>query len=110
LEDIREQIGDALDERAYAQQWDSYLAGNKASFSRRIYTLNGQQIFDDIRRQIGRDNDLRAAAQEHLTSFEGTLREMASRRASRAETRTLLMSDQGRLYTVLGQALGRFGS
>jgi hypothetical protein len=109
LDAIRTRIETALDETAYAQQWDSYLAGNKASFSRRIFTLDGQQIFDDIRRQIGRDNELRTAAQDHLTNFEATLREMASRRASRSETRQLLMSDSGRLYTVLGQALGRFG-
>ena len=110
LADIRSQLADAIDERTYAQQWDSYLAGNKVSFSRRLFTLSGQDAYDDIRRQLARDNDLRRAAQNHVTAFESTLRDMASRRASRSETRELLMSDDGRLYTVVGQALGRFGS
>ena len=110
LSAIRDQLADAIDERTYAQQWDSYLAGNKVSFSRRLFTLSGQDAFDDIRRQLGRDTELRKAAQDHLTTFEATLRDMAARRASRSETRDLLMSDDGRLYTVVGQALGRFGS
>jgi hypothetical protein len=108
LDAIRSQLVDALDERTFTQQWDNYLAGNKTQFSRRMYTLAGQQVFDDVRRQLTNDAELRAAAQEHLRTFEGQLRDLSARRASRGETRALLMSDDGRLYTVVGQALGRF--
>ena len=42
-----------IDHDAAAELWDRYKRGERNVFTRRLYTLHGQQTFDEIRKRIG---------------------------------------------------------
>ena len=44
-----------IDHDAAADLWDRYKRGERNVFTRRLYTLQGQQAFDDIRRALKPD-------------------------------------------------------
>ena len=88
--------------------WDSYLKGDRSIFVRRIVaTLEG-----DGTRAIGRhfahDAEFRTEATHYIEEFEALIGHCLPDREGQSLATTLLSSDVGRLYTALGQAVGRF--
>ena len=86
-----------------------YQSGEQNVFSRRIYTLTGQSTYDDVRKRMQRDPDFRRTADAYMAEFEQVLRRAAAGPAAAAETREYLLSDRGKVYTMLAHAGGRLG-
>jgi cytochrome c556 len=76
-------------------------------FTRRLYTLKGQQTFDDIRRKYQAEAEFRAAVDRYCEDFEKLLKDVARTDRDNIMTQTYLTSDTGKVYTMLAHASGR---
>ncbi len=81
--------------------------GERNVFTRQLYTLSGQQAFDEIRRRYRREADFRGTVDRYVGEFERLLREVAGGRDA-GTARAYLASDTGKVYTMLAHAAGRF--
>ena len=100
-------IADAIDSDALLEAWDRYRRGERKVFTRHLYSLQGQQSFDDIRRKYSRDNEFRAAVDRYIDDFERLIRDISRRDPDNSQTQTYLVSETGKVYTLLAHASGR---
>ncbi|MCB9994202.1 MAG: hypothetical protein H6873_11165 [Hyphomicrobiaceae bacterium] len=103
LSTLTAEIARAIDEHALAEAWERYQAGESNVFSRRIYTLSGQGTFDDVRKRLQRDRDFDQTARDYISEFEQVIK----RARSADEARRILVSDEGKVFTMLAHASGR---
>jgi uncharacterized protein YceH (UPF0502 family) len=75
---------------------------------RRAHTLQGQQTFDELRRRYRREADFRDTVDRYIEEFERLLKEVAAEGRDGATARRYLVSDTGKVYTMLAHAAGRF--
>jgi hypothetical protein len=101
-------IAKAIDHDASVELWERHRRGEHNVFTRRLYTLQGQQTFDEIRKKYQRDKDFRAAVDRYVTDFEKLLAEVTRNDGDRAAGNSYLTSDTGKVYTMLAHASGRF--
>jgi hypothetical protein len=104
LDTIAVDIARMIDHDVAAQMWDRYQRGEHSVFNRAMYTPQGQQMFDEIRRKYRRDSEFRQTADRYIEEFERLLSEVARDPASQ---RGYLTSDTGKVYTILAHAAGR---
>jgi hypothetical protein len=97
-----------VDHDAAAELWDRYSQGERNVFTRRLYTTEGQQVFDEIRKRYGADQDFRLTVERYLSEFERLLEDVAQDDPHEVVVRTYLISDTGKVYTMLAHAAGRF--
>jgi len=105
---ISADIARAIDHDAAVELWERHRKGERNLFTRRLYTLPGQQTFDEIRRKYQRDADFRTAVDRYVTDFEKLLAEVTKAGKDRAAGGAYLVSDTGKVYTMLAHASGRF--
>ena len=77
-------------------------------FSRRLYTRQGQQTFDEVRRRYRRENDFRDTIDRYIAEFERLLKDVVAEDRDGSVASSYLMSDTGKVYTMLAHAAGRF--
>ena len=70
---ISADIARAIDHDAAVELWARHNKGEKNLFTRRLYTLSGQQTFDEIRKKYQRDGEFRAAVDRYVADFEKLL-------------------------------------
>jgi hypothetical protein len=109
LSTLTEEIARAMDQAALAEAWQRYQSGEQAVVSRLIYTLTGQATYDEVRKRIQRDPDFAKTATTYMSEFEQLLKRAATGANPAEETREYLLSDRGRVYTMLAHASGRLG-
>jgi hypothetical protein len=107
LSGLTDEIARAIDLNALADAWARYQAGEPNVFSRRIYTLTGQGTYDEVRKKLQRDPDFARTAQAYMGEFEQLLRRAAAGPRPAQESREYLLSDRGKVYTMLAHASGR---
>jgi hypothetical protein len=105
---ISADIARAIDHDAAVELWARHGKGEKNLFTRRLYTLSGQQTFDEIRKKYQRDADFRTAVDRYVSDFEKLLAEVTKSGKDRAAGGAYLTSDTGKVYTMLAHASGRF--
>jgi hypothetical protein len=108
LDSISTDIARLVDADAVAEVWDRYTKGDRNVFSRRLYTLQGQQSFDEVRRRYRRETEFREAIDRYIEEFERLLRDVAANGRDSSVAQSYLMSDTGKVYTMLAHASGRF--
>ncbi|MCK5750614.1 MAG: hypothetical protein KAH44_30625, partial [Oricola sp.] len=84
-----------------------YRKGERNVFTRRLYTLKGQQTFDEIKRKYDNDSTFRTSVDRYVTDFEKLLRDIAKNDRDNIMTQTYLSSDTGKVYTMLAHAAGK---
>ena len=107
LNSLSVDIARAIDHDASIELWDRYRRGERDVFTRRLYTLKGQQTFDEIRRKYQSDGEFRAAVDRYCEDFEKLLKDVARNDRDNVMTQTYLTSDTGKVYTMLAHASGR---
>ncbi|MFN3549888.1 MAG: hypothetical protein ACK4U0_20570, partial [Mesorhizobium sp.] len=107
LNSLSGDIARAIDHEASVELWQRYRRGERNVFSRRLYTLKGQQTFDEIRRKYQSDADFRTAVDRYCADFEKLLQDVARSDRDQTVTQTYLTSDTGKVYTMLAHASGR---
>ena len=107
LNSLSVDIARAIDHEASIELWDRYRRGERDVFTRRLYTLKGQQTFDEIRRKYQQDGEFRMAVDRYCDDFEKLLKDVARSDRDNIMTQTYLTSDTGKVYTMLAHASGR---
>ena len=107
LNSLSVDIARAIDHEASVELWGRYRRGERDVFTRRLYTLKGQQTFDEIRRKYQADAEFKAAVDRYCDDFEKLLKDVARNDHDNVMAQTYLTSDTGKVYTMLAHASGR---
>lgn len=107
LSSLSSEIARSIEPGVLSEAWQRYQAGESNVFSRRLYTLSGQGTYDEVRKKLQRDPDFAGTATAYMDEFEQYLQRAASGTNAVTETRALLLSDRGKVYTMLAHAGGR---
>ena len=107
LNSLSVDIARAIDHDASIELWNRYRRGERDVFTRRLYTLKGQQTFDDIRRKYQSEAEFRAAVDRYCDDFEKLLKDVSRNDRDNMISQTYLTSDTGKVYTMLAHASGR---
>ncbi len=107
LNSLSVDIARAIDHDASVDLWDRYRRGERGIFTRRLYTIKGQQTFDEIRSKYQQDREFREAVDRYCLDFEKLLKDVARNDRENIMTQTYLTSDTGKVYTMLAHASGR---
>ena len=108
LDSLSIDIARMIDHDAAADLWDRYKRGERNVFTRRLYTLQGQQAFDEIRKKYRSDTEFKQTVDSYINEFERLLDEVAHDDRGQVVARTYLTSETGKVYTMLAHAAGRF--
>ncbi|MGP9819880.1 hypothetical protein ACTZWW_07675, partial [Salinarimonas sp. NSM] len=107
LNSISVDIARMIVHEAAVDFWNRYEPGVMAEFEPRLYTQQGRQTFEEIRRKYRRDADFRQTVDRYVEEFERLLTEVARDDRDQVLTRTYLTSETGKVYTMLAHASGR---
>jgi hypothetical protein len=107
LNSLSVDIARAIDHDASVDLWRRYQRGERDVFTRRLYTLKGQQTFDEIKHKYDREPEFRTAVNRYIADFEKLLADVARTDRDRTITQSYLTSDTGKVYTMLAHAAGR---
>ena len=108
LDSLSVDIARMIDHEAAADLWDRYKRGERNVFTRRLYTLQGQQAFDEIRKKYRADREFKQTVDRYIGEFERLLEEVSRDDRDQVVARTYLTSETGKVYTMLAHAAGRF--
>jgi hypothetical protein len=108
LDSLSVDIARMIDHDAAVELWDRYKRGERNVFTRRLYTLEGQQTFDEIRRKYRRDEEFKDTVDRYLEEFERLLDDASKGGRDQAIANDYLTSETGKVYTMLAHASGRF--
>jgi uncharacterized protein YukE len=108
LDSLSVDIARMIDHDAAAELWDRYRRGERNVFTRRLYTLQGQKAFDEIRKKYRADREFKQTVDRYISEFERLLDEVARDDRGQVVARTYLTSETGKVYTMLAHAAGRF--
>jgi Apolipoprotein A1/A4/E domain len=108
LDSLSVDIARMIDHDAAADLWDRYKRGERNVFTRRLYTLQGEKAFDEIRGKYRADREFKQTVDRYIVEFERLLEEVARDDRGQVVARTYLTSETGKVYTMLAHAAGRF--
>jgi hypothetical protein len=109
LEELTQGVAALIDNAAAAEMWDRWRRGDTAAVSRRLYTEAGQQAYDEIRRRYRIDSQFREMATRFTQEFERLLAKVGQNDRDGVQWRSYLLSNTGKVYTILAHASGRLG-
>src|SRR5262249_10225810 len=108
LDPIAGHIARLSDPEAAAELWDRYKRGERNVFTRKLYTMQGQRAFEEIRRKYRSDREFMQTVDRYIAEFERLLDEVSRDDRGQMVARTYLTSETGKVYTMLAHAAGRF--
>jgi gas vesicle protein len=108
LDSLSVDIARMIDHDAAADLWDRYKRGERNVFTRRLYTLQGQKAFDEIRTKYRADREFKQTVDRYIAEFERLLEDVSRDDRGQVVARTYLTSETGKVYTMLAHAAGRF--
>jgi hypothetical protein len=101
-------IGRMIDHEAAADLWERYNRGERNVFSRRLYTMQGRKAFDEMHRRYKVDREFRQAVDRYVGEFDRLLGEVGHEEGGKVRVRNFIISEAGKVYTILAHAAGRF--
>jgi hypothetical protein len=108
LDSLAVDIARMIDHDVAADLWERYKRGERNVFTRKLYTMQGQQAFEEIRRKYRGDRDFMRTVDRYIAEFERLLEEVSRDDRGQVVARTYLTSETGKVYTMLAHAAGRF--
>jgi hypothetical protein len=108
LDSLSVDIARMIDHEAAADLWERYKRGERNVFTRQLYTMQGQNTFEEIRRKYRTDREFRQTVDRYIGEFEQLLDEVSRDDRSQTVARTYLNSETGKVYTMLAHAAGKF--
>ena len=109
LEALSREISGLIDNGAAVEMWDRWRRGDTGAVSRRLYTEAGQQAFDELRRRFRADPQFRETTTRYMQEFERLLSKIGQNDRDGAQWRAYLLSNTGKVYTILAHASGKLG-
>jgi len=108
LDALSVDIARMIDHDAAAELWDRYKRGERNVFTKRLYTMQGQKTFDEIRKRYRSDREFKLTVDRYIAEFERLLDDVSRDDRGSTVARTYLTSETGKVYTMLAHAAGRF--
>ena len=108
LDSIAVDITRMIDHEAAVELWDRYKRGERNIFTRKLYTMQGQRTFENIRRRYRSDPKFMQTVDQYMAEFERLLDDVSRDDREQVVARTYLTSETGKVYTMLAKAAGRF--
>ncbi len=108
IDSLSVDIARMIDHDAAAELWERYKRGERGVFTKRLYTLQGQKAFDEIRNKYRADPEFRQTVEHYIHEFERLLDDVSRGDRGPAVARNYLISDTGKVYTMLAHSAGRF--
>jgi hypothetical protein len=108
LDSLAVDIARMIDHEAAAELWDRYNRGDRNVFTHKLYTMQGQKAFEEIRRKYRSERDFMRTVDRYIGEFERLLEEVSRDDRGQVVARTYLTSETGKVYTMLAHAAGRF--
>ncbi len=108
IDSLAVDIARMIDHDAAADLWERYKRGERGAFNKRLYTLQGQKAFEEIRSKYRADPEFRQTVEHYIHEFERLLDDVSRGDRGPAMARSYLISDTGKVYTMLAHAAGRF--
>ena len=65
----------SIEQRVAADLWRRYQIGERGIFNRSLYTVEGQNTFDEVYHRYNSDTDFMGTVDNYLNDFERLLRE-----------------------------------
>ncbi len=96
-----------IDHDAATELWDRYNRGERNVFTRRLYTMQGQKTFEEVRNRYHADPEFKDTVDRYIDEFEQLLDEVSRNDRGQVVARTYLTSETGKVYTMLAHAAGR---
>jgi hypothetical protein len=109
LETLNREIGSLIDNAAAVEMWDRWRRGDTGAVSRRLYTEAGQQAFDELRHRFRADPQFRETTTRYMQEFERLLTKIGHSDRDGSQWRAYLLSNTGKVYTILAHASGKLG-
>ena len=100
-----DEIARAIEHRTAAEVWQRFRAGERGVLGRHLYSVDGQQTFDEISQRYDRDGEFRATVDRYIGDFERLLRDAEQNDPSVMQN--YMTSETGRVYLLLAHASGR---
>ncbi|MGZ5865957.1 MAG: hypothetical protein ACXWKC_11290, partial [Xanthobacteraceae bacterium] len=107
LDSLSVDIARMIDHDAAAELWDRYNRGERNVFTRKLYTMQGQKAFEEVRRRYRADREFKQTVDRYIAEFERLLEEVSRDDRGQVVARTYLTSETGKVYTMLAHAAGR---
>ena len=108
LDSLSVDIARMIDHDAATELWDRYKRGERNVFTKRLYTMQGQRTFEEIRKRYRADREFKQTVDRYITEFERLLDDVSQDERGAAVAQTYLTSETGKVYTMLAHAAGRF--
>jgi hypothetical protein len=108
LDSLAVDIARMIDHDAASELWDRYNRGERNVFTRKLYTMQGQKAFEEIRKRYRADAEFKRTVDRYIGEFERLLEEVSRDGRGQMLARTYLTSETGKVYTMLAHAAGRF--
>ena len=108
LDSLSVDIARMIDHDAAAELWDRYKRGERNVFTKRLYTMQGQKTFEEIRKRYRGDRDFKQTVDRYIGEFERLVDDVSRDDRGAVVARTYLTSETGKVYTMLAHAAGRF--
>jgi predicted DNA-binding protein len=102
-----DELARAIDQRTAADVWYRFRSGDRGALGRHIYSLDGQNTFDEVARRYDRDADFRMTVDRYIADFERLLGEAEASDPDGRMLQNYLVSETGRVYLLLAHASGR---
>ena len=103
--DIGRVYGTGVDEKA----WREFHSGDQSVFVRKILKNLDKHQIASIKNKFEDDGEFRDYVLRYMTEFETLLAQVKNSDSPDVLSGTFTSSDVGKLYMVLGRALGRIG-
>jgi hypothetical protein len=107
LDSLSVDIARMIDHDAATELWDRYKRGERNVFTKRLYTMQGQRTFEEIRKRYRADREFKQTVDRYIAEFERLLDDVSRDDRGAVVARTYLTSETGKVYTMLAHAAGR---
>ncbi len=101
-------INRALEVDIPDDQWSAYLNGDKSLFMRKTLQIADKKTKAKIAEKYTDDLDFKDIVERYLRDFEGLMQQSMHGDTAGELSVTLISSDMGKLYVMLGQSVKRF--
>ncbi|MEL6088820.1 hypothetical protein [Bartonella schoenbuchensis] len=107
LNSLATSILKAINHNAIVELWNHYRRGQKNIITEQLYTSNGRMIFEMIKQKYISDINFKDSVNQYIADFEKLLRDVSRSSGNTRTARQYLISDTGKVYTILAHASGR---
>lgn len=107
LGNLSKEIAGMVKEKVAEEMWMAHTQGQRGVFTSELYTNVGRERYEDFRRRYQRDQEFRETVDAYLEKFDELLDEIVPGDRHSSLYRSVMTSEEGRVFTMLAHASGK---